>query len=97
MSIHKAVTLGLSGNEMSKAITGSSESSVGRSAVVTGCGAALGAAASGAGLASAPVTVPLVAAAASISFIASCLIEKCTQTENTQSAPCLPFLTFETN
>ena len=66
MSIHKAVTLGLSGNEMSKAITGSSESSVGRSAVVTGCGAALGAAASGtlvvAGLASAPVTVPLVAA-----------------------------------
>ena len=49
MSIHKAVTLGLSGNEMSKAITGSSESSVGRSAVVTGCGAALGAAASGAG------------------------------------------------
>ena len=43
MSIHKAVTLGLSGNEMSKAITGSSESSVGRSAVVTGCGAALGA------------------------------------------------------
>ena len=72
MSIHKAVTLGLSGNEMSKAITGSS---VIRSAVATGCGAALGAAASGtlvvAGLASAPVTVPLVAAAASISFIAS--------------------------
>ena len=101
MSIHKAVTLGLSGNEMSKAITGSSESSVGRSAVATGCGAALGAAASGtlvvAGLASAPVTVPLVAAAASISFIASCLIEKCTQTENTHSVPCLPFLTFETN
>ena len=94
MSIHKAVTLGLSGNEMSKAITGSS---VSRSAVVTGCGAALGAAASGAGLASAPVTVPLVAAAASISFIASCLIEKCTQTENTHSVPCLPFLTFETN
>ena len=60
---------------MSKAITGSSESSIGRSAVATGCGAAMGAAASGAlvvaGFVSAPVTVPLAVATAGISLLAS--------------------------
>ena len=76
MSIKEAMSMGLVGNEMSKAITGSSECSIGRSAVATGCGAALGAAASGALVvagftAAAPVTVPLALASAAVSLVAS--------------------------
>lgn len=79
MSIEKAVTVGLAGNEISKKITGTSEVSAGRSAVATGSGAALGAVAGGAvavgaaalGVASAPITVPLAIAGGAISLIAS--------------------------
>lgn len=76
MTIPQAVALGISGNEISKKITGSSDVSVGRTAVATGAGAALGAAAAGtlvvAGVAAAaPVTVPLAVAAGAISFVAS--------------------------
>ena len=71
----KAVSLGVSGNEVSKLVTGTSEVSTGRSAVATTAGAALGGAASGAlvvtGLVAAPVAVPLAAAAGIVSFIAS--------------------------
>ena len=75
MSIEKAVGLGVIGNELSKQITGSSEVSVGRSVVATGCGAAAGAAAAGglmvAGFVSAPVTVPLAVAAGAVSLVCS--------------------------
>lgn len=75
MSIFKAVNCGVSGNELSKQITGTSEVSTGRSVVATGAGSALGAVASGAlvvtGFATAPVTVPLVVASGLVSFIAS--------------------------
>ncbi|MBB1125601.1 hypothetical protein [Thiospirillum jenense] len=42
MTIHKALGLGLAGNELSKKITGTSEVSAKRSAVATGAGATLG-------------------------------------------------------
>jgi hypothetical protein len=75
MTIPQAIALGVSGNELSKKITGTSEVSAGRSAVATGTGAALGAAAAGtlvvAGFVSAPVTVPLAVAAGAVSLIAS--------------------------
>lgn len=76
MTIPQAVTLGVTGNEISKKITGTSDVSAGRTAVATGAGAALGAAAAGtlvvAGVAAAaPVTVPLAVAAGAVSFIAS--------------------------
>ena len=79
MSIEKAVGLGLVGNELSKQITGSSDVSVGRSVVATGCGAAVGAVASGSivvagglvGIAAAPVVVPLSASVALVSLVCS--------------------------
>ena len=75
MSIHKAVSLGITGNTLSKQITGTSEVSAGRTALATGSGAALGAVAAGGlvigGLATAPLTVPLAVAAGTVSFIAS--------------------------
>lgn len=79
MTIQKAVTLGLAGNEMSKKITGSCESSVGRTVVAVGTGAALGAGAAGAvtvgvaavGIVAAPAVVPLAIATAVVSGIAS--------------------------
>lgn len=76
MSIAKALGLGMLGNEMSKEISGTCEVSVGRSAVATGAGVALGAAASGAlvvagAAAAAPVVVPLAVASGFVSFIAS--------------------------
>lgn len=79
MTIQKAVTLGLAGNEISKKITGSSDSSVGRTAVAVGTGAALGAGAAGAvtvgaaavGIVAAPAVVPLAIATAVVSGIAS--------------------------
>ena len=73
--LDKAVSLGLSGNKVSKLVTGTSEVSAKRSAVATGTGAALGAAAStgmvAVGVATAPIAIPLVAAAGIVSFVAS--------------------------
>ena len=75
MSFHKAVSLGLLGNEMSREIAGTREVSAGRTVVATGVGAALGTAASGAlvvaGVAAAPVMVPLAVATGVVSFVAS--------------------------
>jgi hypothetical protein len=75
MSIPQAVSLGIAGNILSKQITGTSEVSAGRTVVATGAGTALGAVAAGtlvvAGLASAPITVPLAVATGAVSFIAS--------------------------
>lgn len=79
MTIHKAITIGLTANEVSKKITGSGESSVGRTAVATGTGALMGMAAAGTitvgaaalGVASAPVTVPLALFSAGVAGIAS--------------------------
>lgn len=48
MSLNKAVSCGLVGNELSKQITGSNDSSVSRTAVAIGSGAAAGALTSGA-------------------------------------------------
>ena len=75
MSVNKAITIGLAGNEISKKITGTDEVSVGRSAIATGAGAVLGTVAAGGlvltGIASAPVTVPLAIATGVVSFFAS--------------------------
>ena len=75
MSIPQAVSLGIAGNMLSKQITGTSEVSAGRTAVATSAGTALGAVAAGtlvvAGIASAPITVPLAVATGAVSFIAS--------------------------
>lgn len=84
MSIDKALGLGLAANEVSKTITGSNETTLGRSVVATGVGTAFGAAASGGlvvaseavGLASlaaaaAPVVVPLAVASGVVALVAS--------------------------
>lgn len=76
MSLNKAVTCGLVGNELSKQITGKCEASIGRTAVAVGSGASAGAITSGAiiigaGAVSAPVTVPLAVAGGVIAGIAS--------------------------
>ena len=76
MTINKAVTLGLTGNELSKTITGSSDACVSRSVVATSSGAVIGACASGAvtvalGVTSAPVTIPLAVASGLVAGIAS--------------------------
>ncbi|MEZ8059743.1 hypothetical protein [Vibrio splendidus] len=75
MTIHKAVALGVAGNELSKQITGTDEVCPERTVVATGSGAALGAAASGAlvvtGVAAAPIAVPLAVGAAMCAGIAS--------------------------
>lgn len=75
MAINKAVTLGLTGNELSKKITGTSEVNGGRTAVATATGAVLGAAADGAiiffGASSAPIVVPLAVGSAVVAGIAS--------------------------
>jgi hypothetical protein len=79
MSIDKAVGIGLAGNALSKKITGTDEVSVGRTAVATGSGAVLGAAAAGVvtvgaaavGVAAAPITVPLAVGSAIVAGIAS--------------------------
>ena len=79
MSINKAVSAGLAGNELSKAITGTSEVSVGRSVVATGSGAVVGGVTAGAitvgaaavGVAAAPIAVPLAIGGAAVAFIAS--------------------------
>lgn len=76
MSINKAVGFGLAGNELSKRVTGTSRVCVGRTAVATGLGAAFGGAitvagATAAGIAAAPIVIPLSVASASVAFIAS--------------------------
>ena len=72
MSVHKAVTCGLAGNEISKQITGSSDKSPERTIVATGLGAAIGATAStGLAVISAPVSLPLTVASATIAGLAS--------------------------
>ena len=75
MVLDKAITLGVAGNEISKQITGSSETSLGRTAVATTAGGVLGGVATGAlvitGVAAAPVTVPLVVATAAVAGIMS--------------------------
>jgi len=76
MSINKAVACGLTGNEMSKKITGTDEVSIERTVVATGSGVAVGAVVSGVvviglGTVSAPVTIPLALASGVVSGIAS--------------------------
>ena len=79
MTVPQAIGFGLVGNELSKKIVGSSETSIGRTAVATGTGVAVGAAASGAlvitgaavGIAAAPIVVPLAIATGVVSFVAS--------------------------
>lgn len=78
MSLDKAVSCGLVGNELSKQITGSNDASVSRTAVAISSGAAAGALTSGAivigaGVASAPVTIPLAVAGGLVAGIASLL------------------------
>lgn len=65
--VQTALNIGLTANAMSKQITGTSESSIGRTAIATGTGATLGAITGGAivistsavGFATAPILVPL--------------------------------------
>ncbi len=87
MSIHKAISAGLVGNEISKKITGTDEVSAGRTAVATGSGAAVGAVSAGtitvgiaaaeavglvaAGTVVAPIAIPLCVAGGVIAAIAS--------------------------
>ncbi len=75
MSIEKAVTIGVSSNELSKQITGTEESTPSRTVVAVGTGTAAGAIVSGAlvitSVASAPVTVPLAIASGICAGIAS--------------------------
>jgi hypothetical protein len=75
MSIDKCVVLGVAANEISKKVTGTSEVSIGRTAVATSAGAAAGGAVvvgtAALGLATAPVMVPLTVGTAMIAGIAS--------------------------
>lgn len=84
MSIPQAVGLGLAGNKLSKTITGSTDVSLGRTAVAVGSGAALGATAAGTlavgatavgatalSVAAAPVVIPLAVGSAIVAGIAS--------------------------
>jgi len=79
MSVEKAVGIGITANEISKEITGTNESSVGRTALATGTGATLGAVAGGglaigataAGVAAGSVVVPLAVGGAIVAGIAS--------------------------
>jgi len=79
MSFYKAVSLGITGNKISKEITGTQEVSVGRTLIATGSGATLGAATAGVvtvgaaalGVAAAPVVIPLAVASGVVSLIAS--------------------------
>ena len=84
MSIPQAVAIGLTGEKLSRTLTGTDEVSAGRSFVATGAGALLGGVASGAVVVSAtavgfsalaavaaPVVVPLAIASGAVSFIGS--------------------------
>jgi len=75
MSIYKAVNFGVTGNKISKKISGTSDVSVGRTALATASGAGLAAAtgtlAIATGVVTAPVTVPLAVASGAIALVAS--------------------------
>lgn len=75
MTINKALTCGIAGNEISKSITGTSEASASRTVVATGSGAAVGALVSTSAIVAlgvtAPVSVPLTVASGVIAGIAS--------------------------
>jgi len=84
MTMIQAVTAGLAGEKLSRAITGTSKVSAGRSAIATGSGALLGGVAAGTvtvaasavgfttlAAATAPVTVPLAVASGAVAFIRS--------------------------
>lgn len=75
MTINKAITCGIAGNEISKSITGTSETSASRTVVATGSGAAVGALVSTSAIVAlgvtAPVAVPLTVASGVIAGIAS--------------------------
>lgn len=75
MTMNKALTCGVAGNEISKSITGTSEVSTSRTVVATGSGAAVGALVSSTAVISlgisAPVTVPLAIASGVIAGITS--------------------------
>ena len=84
MSIPQAIAAGTAGNQLSRAITGTDEVSVGRSAIATGAGVALGAAGVGAlsvgagavgatalAVAAAPVVIPVAIVAGGISWLCS--------------------------
>lgn len=84
MTLPQAIATGITGEKLSRAITGTSEVSAGRSAVATGSGAFLGAAASGAvvvgasavgatalAAAAAPIVVPVAVVSGAVAFIRS--------------------------
>jgi hypothetical protein len=75
MSIESAVTIGVTSNELSKQLTGSSETTPTRTIVAVGTGAAAGAVVSGslviASVAAAPVTMSLAVASGICAGIAS--------------------------
>ena len=75
MTINKALSCGVAGNELSKSITGTSEVSASRTVVATGSGAAVGALVSTSAIVAlgvtAPVSVPLTVASGVIAGIAS--------------------------
>lgn len=75
MSFIKAISLGCTGNKLSKQITGTEEVNAGRSAVAVGTGMTLGGIATSglvvAGVASAPIVVPLAIATGLVAGIAS--------------------------
>ena len=84
MTIFQAVNAGLTGEKLSRTITGTDEVSAGRSAIATGAGAALGAAGVGAlsvgagavgatafAAAAAPVAVPVAIVAGGIGLLCS--------------------------
>ena len=82
MTVHKSIIHNLTAEKLLRAITGIGKVCASRSAVTTGCGAALGAAATGVGtaavsaiastsLAAAPVTVPLAVATGAVALIRS--------------------------
>lgn len=84
MSIPKAVTAGLAGEKISRVITGTSEVSIGRSAVATGSGALCGGVAAGSvvvgatavgatalATAAAPLVIPVAVVSGVVAFIRS--------------------------
>jgi len=76
MSVYKAVSLGVSGNEISKKISGTNEVSAGRTVLATVSGAGLATVATSTiavatGVATAPITVPLAIASGVVAGIAS--------------------------
>lgn len=76
MTLKKAVTIGLAGNELSKSLTGTSEVSAGRTAIATGSGAIIGTLTSsvitlGVGAIAAPIALPLAVTGGLAAGIAS--------------------------